>query len=201
MDPTLTRSDLAIAAPSSSTCPAPINSTTRLRDRPSMRATAASTRSPFIPSGTSRTFRSATRYRASIMIIIVIIARVPPSGPGVPLASDANPFHHRQEHDQDGSCGDAHVGDVEDRPVRQLQEVDHVTAQHSGRSEQPIGQVSGDASTQEPDRHSPRWMTDSRNQLDDHEGKHHDPGDRKHVGKTLALAEGSAGVTNEPQRK
>jgi hypothetical protein len=135
------------------------------------------------------------------MIIIVIIARVPPSRSGMPLASDADPFHHRQKHDQDGGCGDAHVGDVEDRPVRQLQKVDHVTAQHSGRSEQPIGQVSGDASTQEPDRHSPGWMTDSRDQLDDHEGKHQDAGDRKHISKTLALAEGSARVPNKPQRE
>jgi hypothetical protein len=76
-----------------------------------------------------------------------------------------------------------------------------VTAQDSGRAEQPIGQVSGNASTQEPDRHGPRWMTDSRDQLDDHEGKHQDPGYRKHISKTLALAEGSARVPNKPQRE
>src|SRR5215212_2868759 len=119
MDPTMTRSDLLVMAPSSSTCPVLINSTTRLRERPSMRATAASTRSPSNPSGTSRTLRSATRYRAPIMIIV--IARVTtPSWSGMPLASDADPFHDRQEHDHDGGCSDAHVGDVEDRPVRQL---------------------------------------------------------------------------------
>jgi hypothetical protein len=44
-------------------------------------------------------------------------------------------------------------------------------------------------------------MTDSRDQLDDHEAKHEDPRNGKHISKTLALAEGSAGVANEPQCK
>ena len=38
-------------------------------------------------------------------------------------------------------------------------------------------------------------------ELDDHEGKHQNPGDRKHISKTLTLAEGSARVANKPQRE
>ena len=50
---------------------APSQSTTLLRGIPSIRATAASTRSPFNPSGTSSIFRSATSDRAPIMITVV----------------------------------------------------------------------------------------------------------------------------------
>lgn len=74
-----------------------------------------------------------------------------------------------------------------------------MTAEHSGRAEQPIGQVARNASTQQSDCHSPGWMTDSRYQLDDHKGKHEDPGNREHVSEALALAEGGAGVADEPQ--
>src|SRR5215211_5166138 len=98
IDPTLTRSDLLIATPSRSTCPSLINSTTRLRDKPSMRATAASTRSPCNPSGTSRTFRSATRDRAPMMIII---AGVTTAATDMALAGDVDPLHDRQKYDQD----------------------------------------------------------------------------------------------------
>jgi hypothetical protein len=59
--------------------------------------------------------------------------------------------------------------------------------------------VSCDTSTQQPDGHSPGWVADPRHQLDDHEGQHHYRRDSEHVGKALALAESSAGVSNEPQ--
>ena len=81
-------SDFVIEAPSTRTRPAPINSTTWLRDSPSIRATAASTRSPLKPSGTSTTFRSATRDGAPIMII----ASFATPATAVPLAGDTDPF-------------------------------------------------------------------------------------------------------------
>jgi hypothetical protein len=117
------------------------------------------------------------------------------------LARDADSFHDRQEYDQDCGCRDAHVRDIEDRPVRQLEKIDHVTAQHSWGSEQPIGQIAGDTGAQQSNGHGPSWMTDSRDQLDDHEAEHQNPRDRKHISKTLTLAEGSAGVSNESECK
>ena len=56
-------------------------------------------------------------------------SRGPGAGPRVvPAQRDAA---HRLHHDQGGRDVDADVGDVEDRPVRQLQEVDHVAAQRT----------------------------------------------------------------------
>src|SRR4249920_3856547 len=42
-------------------------------------------------------------------------------------------------------------------------------------------------------------MADPRHQLDDHEGQHRYRCDCEHIGEVLALAEGSAGVPNEPE--
>ena len=42
-------------------------------------------------------------------------------------------------------------------------------------------------------------MADPRHQLDDHEAQHRDRRDSEHVGEALALAEGGAGVPDEPQ--
>jgi hypothetical protein len=42
-------------------------------------------------------------------------------------------------------------------------------------------------------------VADPRHQLDDHEGQHHYRRDSEHVGEALTLAEGSAGVPNEPE--
>ena len=51
----------------------------------------------------------------------------------------------RLQHDQRRRDVDADVGDVEDRPVRQHQEVDDVAAQRRRVAEEPVGQVAGDA--------------------------------------------------------
>src|SRR5687768_841179 len=162
-----------------------------------MRATAASTRSPFSPSGTSSTFRSTTSNRAPIMITVV--AAISPPRPDMALAVDGNSFHHRQVHDHDGGCCDAHVCDVEDWPVWQLQEVDHVTAEHSWGTKQPVGEISCDASTQQPDSHRPGRVADTRYQLDDHEAQHRYTGDGEHVGEALTLAESRTRVADKSQ--
>src|SRR5918994_2792535 len=128
MAPELTRSDLTTVAPSTRTRPWLISSVAQVRDRPSIRAIAASTRSPSRPSGTRTT-------RASVTSGL---------GPVQPDVAD-----HGQHHDQDGGSGDAHVGHVEDRPLRQLQEVDHVAAERTGRPEEPVGQVSAHPGTEQ----------------------------------------------------
>jgi hypothetical protein len=49
--------------------------------------------------------------------MIIITVRV---AARVALARDADSLHDRQEHDHDRGCSDAHVRDIEDRPVRQF---------------------------------------------------------------------------------
>src|SRR6476646_8288119 len=98
---------------------------------PNMRASPASTRWPAMPSGTRRVRRST----APSLIVVV------PAG-SAPVEADAT---QRLDHDQRGSEVDAHVGDVEDRPVRELEEVDDMSAHRPGRAEEPIDQVAGDA--------------------------------------------------------
>ena len=93
-----------------STRPAAIRSAIRLRDRPSIRATAASTRSPSRPSGTRTTFESA-------------IVGLQPGlrlgfDPAVASAGDRDVLDHGQDHDHHRGRRDAHVGHVEDREVR-----------------------------------------------------------------------------------
>jgi len=131
--------------------------------------------------------------------MITVVASISPPGPGVALTSDGNSFHHRQVHDHDGGRCDAHVGNVEDRPVGQLEEVDHVAAEHPWGAKQPVGQISRYASTQQPDSHRPGGVADARYQLDDHEAQHRYAGDREDVCEALTLAESGAGVANEPQ--
>jgi hypothetical protein len=131
--------------------------------------------------------------------MIIVLARVTTSAPDMALASDVDPLHDRQVDDHDRGCRDAHVSDIEDRPVRQLKKVDHLTAEHSRWSEQAIGEIACDTGTQEANGYGPGWMTDSGDQLDDHEAKYQDPRDGKYISKTLALAEGSTGVSNESQ--
>ena len=60
IEPGMTRSDLAGARPSSGTWPSATSSLARVRDRPSRRARALSTRSPARPSGTWMTLCSSS---------------------------------------------------------------------------------------------------------------------------------------------
>jgi hypothetical protein len=131
------------------------------------------------------------------MIIIVAGIRLP--RPAVPLASDTDSSHDRQKHDQNCSRRDAHVSDIEDRPVRQFEEVDHMSAEHSRRTEQPIGEITCHSGAQQSNSYRPGWMADPWDELDDHEGQDNDPGDGKDISKTLALAEGRTRVTDESQ--
>jgi hypothetical protein len=80
--------------------------------------------------------------------MITVVPSTTPPRAEVTFAADGNSSHDRQEHDHDGSRCDAHVSDVEDRPVWQLEKVDDVAAEHPWRAEQPIGEIPCDASTQ-----------------------------------------------------
>ena len=50
---------------------------------------------------------------------------------------------------------DADVGHVEDRPVRQLEEVDDVAAEGPGRPEHPVDQVADHPGQQQTERDRP----------------------------------------------
>ena len=67
-----------------------------------------------------------------------------------------------------------HVREVEDRPVRQLQEVDHVTAQHGGRPEEPVGQVADDPAEQEAEADCPERRAETPGHEIDHEHRDHE---------------------------
>jgi hypothetical protein len=128
-----------------------------------------------------------------------IIAGAPATA--MPLAGDADALHDGEEHDHDGGGGDTHVGHVEDRPVWQLEKVDHVTTKRTRRSNQPISEIACHTSTQQTDSDSPRGMADPRHEFDDHKSQHNDPGDGEDIGKALTLTKGGTGVPNEPQRE
>src|SRR5690606_34517487 len=112
--PARTRSDLAGCSPSTSTSPAAISSAARVREKPNIRDSAASSRSPSSPSGTGRLRRSVTLALPRPVDLI--------AAPG-------------QDHGQDAAAHDGRVGHVEQREVaddrevarQHLDEVDDVT--------------------------------------------------------------------------
>ena len=74
-----------------------------------------------------------------------------------------------------------------------------MAAEHPWGTKQSVGQISCDASAQQPDSHRPGRVPDARHQLDDHEAQDRYAGDRKHVREALTLAESRTGVANESQ--
>src|SRR5690606_270341 len=122
--PDCSRSDLPTARPPTVTCPSPARSATRLRDRPSRRARPASTRSPSRPSGTLTVRLSATgvavRGSGRVGLAGSVLGRLGAAGP---VRVDPPESEYADQH---GGGRDPDVGDVEDREVRQHQEVHHV---------------------------------------------------------------------------
>src|SRR6476620_3593256 len=144
--PATTRSDLPTAFWSRVTAPSAARSAALVRDRPKSRARAASTRSPSRPSGTGSARTSD-------------IALCPAGGvPGLALRGalpvDADAAQGEQG-DQDGRGHHRRVGDVEDRPVRQLQEVHDVPAAGPGRAHHPVGEVAQRAAEQQAEGPGP----------------------------------------------
>ena len=116
----------------------PISSAARVRERPNIRARAASTRSPASPSGTRTT-------------PVVDASGVPVVGPRLRVAVEPDRRGTAWSRISAGADVDADVGDVEDRPVRQHEEVDDVAAQRPRVAEEPVGEVAGDAGQQQPE--------------------------------------------------
>src|SRR3954452_4743671 len=114
-------------------------------------------------------------------------------------AADRHPAQ-RLDDDHRGGDVDADVGDVEDRPVRQSDEVHHVSAQHPGGPEDPVGEVAEDSCEQEPQPDGPAHAARAAGhpQHDDRRG------DRQHTEHQRVRrtgAEGRSRIAGEVQRQ
>src|SRR4051812_25617848 len=116
--PPCTRSDLPTTDPSTVTFPAAASSAALVREKPSMREMAASTRSPSRPSGTGRVRVSG----------IVLTRRVCRTGPTTPYARSVGrsvlvdgsvrvETPEGQQDDQDAAADDRRIRQVEDGEV------------------------------------------------------------------------------------
>ena len=148
--PAGTRSDLAAGCPATSTCPPEIRSAATERESPNMRASAASRRSPSSPSGTAtRRWSLAVTPRcprprsrapgpapgAAPPLGGPALGHLPGRGPAahaVPFPGPVEPDAPcREEHGEGPAADDRRVGQVEDRPVRQLDPVHDIAAEQA----------------------------------------------------------------------
>ena len=147
-----TRWLLATSTPSTCTWPAATSSAARLRESPNIRAIAASTRSPASPSGT-RTTRWST---APVTRRVLVVGSWAVGSPEVTrLPSTAMP-RNVVSRARRGADVDADVRDVEDRPVRHHEQVDHVAVHRARLAEDPVGEVAGDAGQEQAEAPGPR---------------------------------------------
>src|SRR5690348_15715917 len=147
-------SDLTTPVPSTLTRPWAISSAARVREKPNIFASPASSRSPATPSGTCRVRCSALLTRPFSRIGEPDTLTCSPPAGSHPSAVQPNTAH-REDQDQHRGDVDAHVGHIEDRPVRQRDEVDDVTAEGARLAEDAIDQVPDDAGQQQAERTGP----------------------------------------------
>ena len=170
--------------PSTVTFPAAASSAALVREKPNMRAMAASTRSPSRPSGTgrvrisgivltrrvcrtARTARPSRRGRRSGRSR----GRVSPCGRSRPGRAPEG-----QQHDQDAAADDRRVGEVEDREVLGRDEVHDRALEDAGRTEDPVGEVAERTAEQQAERDRPGQAVE----LAGEPGDHHDHRRRDH---------------------
>ena len=180
--PACTRSLLPASCPSTSTWPSAMRAAARVRERPNMRAMRGVDPLPgqALGDGDDALLRRAGHDRSPRLA----------AGAG---DADAPPGLDDDQHD---GHVDEHVGDVEDRPVRQRQEVDDVTAQHARRAEDPVGQVAADAGQQQAESDRPGAVAEPTAEPDHHAGG--DQGDhRQHQRVRRTGAERGARVAHQ----
>ena len=216
--PAATRADLAAAAPPTRTAPVAISSAALALDRPNMRARAASRRSPSSPSGTG-TWRWPSCVTCCRRPPDYRPVRCPrrdcPAGRACVARSCGAARHagstlrqrpvdlqpaRGQQHGQDPAADDRRIGDVEHWPVRQLDPVDHVTAQWPGRPQQPVDQVAGGAAEQQAERDGPRRAANPARCAQD-EDDHAERDGREHDRHGGADTERGARIAVHPQRQ
>src|SRR5271166_4738111 len=138
--PASTRSDLAAGRPSSRTRPSPISSAALALDSPNILASAASSRSPSRPSGTASRRSSGS---------VIGRGRWWYGGGGAGAGAVEADAEQSEQDDQDAGADDGGVGQVEDRPVRQLDPVDDAALEGAGGAEDPVQQVAGGPAEQQ----------------------------------------------------
>ena len=157
-------------APSMRTLPSEASSAALVREKPNMRASAASTRSPSRPSGTGRVrvsgmvltheYAAGRRYSAG------------PSRGGRALSRGGRSRRVQaaegEQHDQDAAADDRGVGEVEDREVLGCDEVHHGAPEDAGRAEDPVGEVAERAAEQQAERDRPGHAAQLAGEPDDH---------------------------------
>ena len=167
------------------------------------RASGRRRRRPAPPPGRRGPARPGFAHRSARRFVRRVCAGGSSAGrpvAGVALAVEADVLDHRQDHDQHRGRGDAHVGDVEDRPVRQLQEVDDVAAQHARARG-----TAGRSGCRRRRRHSrPRATAQPGGRAAAPAGRRRTPArptasSGEDVGEALPQAERRAGVADQPQ--
>src|SRR6476469_5123829 len=190
--PANTRSDLPTGRWSRVTAPVAARSAALVRDTPKSRARAASTRSPSSPSGTGRARRSGIVAGSRLVPRTMVLGARP---------VDADP-PDREQADQHRRGDDGRVGDVEDRPVRKLDEVHHVAPARAGRADHPVREVADGAAEEQTQGPRPAAAAESTARHDDH---HDDRGgdegeDPRGAGGDREGGTGVAGEVEAPQR-
>src|ERR1700729_1756899 len=191
--PARTRSDLIAGRPSRSTRPSPMSSAALDRDSPNILASAASSRSPSRPSGTA-----SRRSSGSVIGPGRWWLRIRGGGAGAG-AVQADTEQSEQD-DQDAGADDGGVGQVEDRPVGQLDPVDDAALERAGGAEDPVEQVAGGPAEQQAQRDGPAHAAQvarGTQDVDDHADR--DGGE--HDGHRGADAERGASVADERDRE
>src|SRR5690606_8850110 len=185
--PARRRSDLPSGAPSRLTPPDSATSAAKVREKPSIFASAASTREPSSPSGTGMLRdcisgpagrRLGIRARRPGGTGRGVVLRMVAFAGAVQLQPDDD-----QQRDRDHPRDDEDVGHVEDRRDHpgHRDHVDHVADGEPGGAEQPVGEVTEHAAEQaaEHDRPQPGPHTQ---RLPDDDGGDHRQGDREDPG-------------------
>src|SRR5665647_2796867 len=164
--PAFRRSAFATALPSSSTSPAAAISPARVRETPSIRERAVSTRSPTRPSGTGSSRASAIVFSGGLRLLggRDRAGRVRPR----PVRLETE---YRERRDPDGGAHDRDVREVADEEARVVDEVHHVPAAEARIAEESVHQVAGRTAEQEPEHDRPPAGADRARNADHH---HHD---------------------------
>ena len=194
--PSCTRSDFAGATPSSITSPAATSSAALVRDSPNSREIAASTRSPARPLGTCSTFEGCLAGRVSEVSLTSRATPLPdprrPVRPSMPMPRRLSSTNST------AATRDRAVGDVEDRPVRQLDEVDDLAPERRRVAEDAVGDVAERATEDQPERDRPGPAAQPAAKLDhDHDDGERDHGQHDRV--AGAGTEGRARVVHQPE--
>ena len=140
------------------TSPAATSSAALVRDSPNSREIAASTRSPASPLGTCSTFMPGDAHasrRPRCAPASSWSHRLSGRVVGVDALAVETDAAQAQQDEQHRGDGDRAVGDVEDRPVRELDEVDDVAAERCRVAEDPVGDVAERAAEEEAERDRP----------------------------------------------